>query len=273
LKKALCVGVSSFRDPYVSPLAGAANDAVLLATMLQRHYGFTAADVRLLTDESATHSAIISGLGWLTASAAPGDVLVFTLATHGTRTIDRDAPPGPSGEAGGNEKIFLTYDCSTANYLLRDDVAAVLDRVPSGANCYCIIDTCDIGPFYYSARLDAAQEDRTPACSDSNVRYQNDVNAGWRAEDTSPDDTVNRVKISGCADHERSYDLMLDTGSHGLFTHALYHSLERHAWDMTVSAVYAEVTRQVTALAKSMNVKQTPQLRAPRRLMNNKIFR
>lgn len=273
LKKALCIGISQFQDPYVSPLAGGANDAILLATMLQQRYGFEAADVRLLTDEAATRSAIVTGLRWLSAGTAPGDVLVLTLATHGTRTIDRNKETGPSGEAGGNEKIFLTYDCAKSNHLLRDDVRAALDRVPTGVNCYCIIDTCDVGPFYYATRLDAPEEARPAVRSDPKVRYRDDAETERRSGRPSREDALNRVEITGCAEREQSFDLPEDAGCQGLFTHALYHTLERHAWDMTVGAVYEQVRSTVTTLAESMKVRQTPQLRAPRHLMNKKIFR
>ena len=273
MKRALCIGISRFADPNTSPLAGGANDASLLSTMLQEHFDFKTSEVRSLTDESATTSAIVAGLEWLTAGAAPGDVLVFTLATHGTRTIDHNAPQGPAGEVGGNERIFLAYDSSVSNNLLRDDVAAILDRVPEGANCYCIIDTCDIGPFYYAKRLDVYEEDRRAVHSDRNVHISKNDNLHRRNSSTERDDAMSRVEFTSCAAREQSFDLPDATPPQGLFTHSLYKALEQSSWDMTVSEVYEEVKSRVIALADSMRKKQTPQLRAPQHLMNNKIFR
>lgn len=62
-------------------------------------------------------------------------------------------------------------------------------------------------------------------------------------------------------------------GQHGLFTHSLYQTLEQHSWEMTVGDVYEEVRNRVITLAESMQVKQTPQLRAPSHLLNSNIFR
>jgi len=272
LKRALCIGISRFQDSTISPLAGGTNDALLLASILQRHYGFRTADVRLLADESATKSAIVAGLEWLVSGAAPGDVLVFTLATHGTRNIDREAPAGPSGEVGGNERIFLTYDSSVANKLLRDEVGSILNRLPPAAHCYCIIDTCDIGPFYYATRIDAVDEARHAARSEANSQFPLDANAQPRSESISRDTTPPRVEMTACADHEQSFDLPIEAGCNGLFTHALYQTLEQHGWDVTVGAAYEDVRSRVSNLAESLKVKQTPQLRCSLRLMSNKIF-
>jgi metacaspase-1 len=272
LKKALCVGISRFADPYTSPLAGGANDALLLATMLQQRYNYKRSDVRLLTDEAATTPAIMAGLEWLTAGAAPGDVLVFTLATHGTRNIDYDAPPGPAGEVGGNERIFLTYDSSVSNYLFREDVAAMLDRAPAGAHCYCIIDTCDVGPFYYAKRLDISKEGRGAEHSDPDVQCSDVDNARRLTGRVCCDDVMNRVEITACAEHEQSFDMPENTDKHGLLTLSLYQTLEKYTWDATVNTVYEEVRSRVITIADSMKVKQTPQLYGRQRLMKHKIF-
>lgn len=273
MKRALCIGISRFADCYTSPLAGGANDAVLLASMLQQHFGFKPSALRLLTDESATTSAITAGLEWLTVGTAPGDVLVFTLATHGTRTIDHNAPLGPAGEVGGNKRIFLAYDSSVSNNLLRDDVAAMLDKIPVGVICYCIIDACDIGPFYNANRLNTSEENRRAVRSQLNVYISRNDNQGRKNSGSEQYDATHRVELTSCAAREESFDLPDATPPQGLFTHSLYKTLEQNSWDMTVSDVYDEVSARVITLADSMGEKQTPQLRAPRCLMNKKIFR
>lgn len=215
----------------------------------------------------------MAGLDWLVTDATSGDVLVLTLSAHGTRTIEPDGKPGPAGEAGGNEKIFLTYDCSKSDYLLRDDVWAALDRLPSGVNCYSVIDTCDVGPFYYAKRLDAPVQDQSAGRSDPDACYRHDADTDRRTGDSSPDDVADRVELAACADHEQSLDMPENMGHQGLFTHTLHHTLHRHGWEMTVDSLYKEVRSTVIALAYRMKVKQTPQLFAPRRLMNTRIFR
>lgn len=276
MKKALCVGISYFQDPYVRALEGCANDAALMASMLKRHFGFTAASIRSLTDKRATRTAILDELEWLVGDAAQGDVLVFTLATHGTWIFERDEEGYPKIEPGGFDKIFMTYDYANnytdPNGLLEKEVGAVLDNIPIGVNCYCIVDTCHSGlpSEMMSDASDQLSARYSPSGSDGLERYRTRVDEGF--QEGGHCKGPNRVMIAACTNRELSYDIPTEKGKHGLLTLSLHQTLEKHCWDVPVNTAYQEVKSKVTAMANFMDVKQTPQLHAPGRLMNHRIF-
>ena len=276
MKKALCVGISHFQDPYVRALEGCTNDVCLMASMLKRHFGFTTAGIRSLTDEGATRTAILKELEWLVEDAAQGDVLVFTLSTHGTWMFERNEEGYPKMKPGGFDKIYMTYDyCNNyknPNGLLDKEVGAVLDKIPRGVNCYCIIDTCHSG-LPSEMKYDASDQ-FSAHCYPSSVgerdRYIIQVNERLGRDPHYKE--VNRVVVTGCADRELSYDIPTEEGKHGLLALSLYQALERHSWNVAVDTVYQEVRNTVRTMANFMDVTQTPQLYGRRRLMKNIIF-
>ena len=276
MKKALCIGISNFQDPYVKPLEGCVNDVALMTSMLKRHFAFTTANVRSLTDEDATRTAILEALEWLVEDAAQGDVLVFTLATHGTWIFERDEEGYPKIKPGGFDKIFMPYDYlnnyTNPNGLLEKEVGAVLDQIPRGVNCYCIIDTCHSG--LPSEMISDASDQLSARCYPPDVggRDRNIIQIDERLGRDPHYKEVNRVVVTGCADRELSYDIPTEEGKHGLLALSLYQALERHSWNVAVDTVYQEVRNTVRTMANFMDVTQTPQLYGRRRLMKNIIF-
>lgn len=85
------------------------------------------------------------------------------------------------------------------NYLLRDEVRAIHDRLPPCANCYCIIDTCDIGPFYYATRLDAIEKAQLAMRANADVQFPEAADSDGRAKRPSRYDALHRVEIMSCA--------------------------------------------------------------------------
>ena len=84
-KWALVVGVASFRNSRLN-LKYTGKDAEAIASLLRDPvYGRFGADhVRLIEDSQATTVAVRAGLDWLAHKAAPDDLAVIYIATHGT---------------------------------------------------------------------------------------------------------------------------------------------------------------------------------------------
>ena len=84
-KWALVVGISKFKDPSMN-LKYPAKDAHDFAQFLIKEGNFAADHVRLVTDEQATRSGILSELGdkWLPKVAAPNDLVVIYISSHGS---------------------------------------------------------------------------------------------------------------------------------------------------------------------------------------------
>lgn len=83
---ALLVGVSKYQNPQISTLRFPAADAAGIRDALvdPELGGVPAANIRLLTDEQATASNIISAVdGFLKPNVQPGDQVILFLAGHG----------------------------------------------------------------------------------------------------------------------------------------------------------------------------------------------
>jgi hypothetical protein len=91
---ALVVGISKYLR--VSPLVYATNDAVAVADLLKKRYGFPEKNVVVLLDEAATASAIRQAfMSYANKGAtAPDDRLVFFFAGHGHTAVGLGRPVG-----------------------------------------------------------------------------------------------------------------------------------------------------------------------------------
>ncbi len=275
MKKALCIGVSNFQIPDMNPLSGCVNDAKLVAAILEQCFGYTEEGVRLLTDNSATRSEVLEGLEWLVYGASDGDVLVLTIASHGTWSERRNSDTQPEQESPmlAKDRVIVTYDYSDTILLLDSEINAILDQIPEGVNCYCLMDVCHAGLATGIAR-DEVQRPRA-----SNVRHcQIDQNQYATEPVSIPGESrydifANRVVIYGCADDEQSYDVPTSIGYHGLLTLSLCQTLSSHSWNVDVRTAFDEVRDRVHIAATAMKFTQNPQLIAPSRLMNNHLLR
>lgn len=142
-KRALCVGVNYPGQEY--QLYGCVNDCLDWERMLKEAYEFE--ETRVLIDQYPdgtptesgaqlpTRANILAQLGgWLVAGAQPGDVLVFVFAGHGcqVRTNEREL-----------EEALVPGDYRDSSALiLRDEVHALMARLPSGCYITMILDCC-----------------------------------------------------------------------------------------------------------------------------------
>jgi hypothetical protein len=106
---AFLVGVTRYRKPTHDTVAGA-NDANFIRSMLLAS-GWQAPNIRVLTNEQATGSAVRAGLKWLASKSVRGTFTLFHYSGH-------------VRQEGGHEKLWA-YD----NDLVPDtDLATTLNR-------------------------------------------------------------------------------------------------------------------------------------------------
>jgi len=86
-KWALVIGISKFKDPTIN-LQYAAKDAADFADYLVKEGNFAPDHVRLLTNEKATRTSIMSNIGgkWLPRVANPDDLVMIFFSSHGSPT-------------------------------------------------------------------------------------------------------------------------------------------------------------------------------------------
>jgi hypothetical protein len=139
-KWALIVGISKFKDPDLN-LKYPSKDAKDFAQFLVKEAHFAPDHVRVLTDEKATRERILDELGatWLPRVAAPGDLVLIYLSTHGS--------PSEMDTAGVNYIVAHDTDkerlFSTA--IAMQDLCDIVKRRVHSDRALIIMDACHSG--------------------------------------------------------------------------------------------------------------------------------
>eukprot|EP00929_Paragymnodinium_shiwhaense_P091906 TRINITY_DN51799_c0_g2_i1.p1 TRINITY_DN51799_c0_g2~~TRINITY_DN51799_c0_g2_i1.p1 ORF type:complete len:466 (-),score=129.32 TRINITY_DN51799_c0_g2_i1:110-1507(-) len=154
VKKALCVGCNYPSKAF--GLAGAVNDAFLIADSLQKHCGFEPENVCVLHDiypgqkksvkvdpsKTPTRVNILERLQWLVRNARPGDVLFFSFSGYGLQVDDMDG----YHDEGFDEAILPTdfVDGRDGDYsvIVSDDIHDILMGIPPNCVATVVMD-CD----------------------------------------------------------------------------------------------------------------------------------
>ena len=155
-KHALLIGISDYpqykdSDASWSRIHGA-NDVQLLSPILSKQ-GFK---VSVLTNKSATHSAIEKSLKKLSQSLHSGDIVYIQLSGHGQAVEDEN-----EDEVDGWDEAFIPYDAKRCykenvyhgeNHLLDDELNSHLNvirkKVGENGIVYVVIDACHAGSSY-----------------------------------------------------------------------------------------------------------------------------
>jgi hypothetical protein len=268
-KKALLVGINRYPDP-LDGLKGCVNDVLLMAETLRGEYGFGGGgDIRILTDSRATTGAILDGLSWLAAGAAPGDSLVFHFSGHGSQ-----APDGRHGDetADGLDEILCPYDLDWDRPLTDDLLAAACAGIPRGALLTVILDCCHSGtglreparPRFPSSFAGAAFPDpprarflrhpATPLLSARRPprRFGVSITKG------------NAVLLAACRDDQTAADAAIGGRWHGAHTFYLCQALRQANWTPT----YRVLAASLGDALRRERFDQVPQLEGPSRLLS-----
>jgi hypothetical protein len=238
-RRALCVGINDYRD---RPLAGCVNDARAWAEGLQR-VGFL---VDQLLDGQATRSAIVTALGDLVGAARAGDVLVFQYAGHGSQAIDRNGDEGD-----GFDEAFVPVDYHLGHYLLDDDLAVIVAKLPAGAQLTLFMDCCHSGTISrfspaIAPQLGMDERVRYLPMSAELQRAHDEFRQSLASRDPIPEGALpGVVHFAACRDEEYAYE----SGGSGDFTRAgtalLVAAVERQDTNEAfIEAIRADVGRR-----------------------------
>ena len=139
-KWALVIGISKFQDSSIN-LKYSSKDATDFYNYLIKEAHFKPDHVRLLTDEKATRSNILTTLGdnWLNRVAGPDDLVVFFFSGHGS----------PSRADAEGTNYLVAYDTDKSKLLatgisMQQFTDLVKDRVHSDRIVICM-DACHSG--------------------------------------------------------------------------------------------------------------------------------
>ena len=146
---ALCVGINEFKSlPRSSWLNGCVNDANDISKALKK-MGFTARNVKVLTDKQATKKQVMSALTAIVGKAKAGDHVVFTFSSHGTQV---PSLPGDQDEPDSLDEVFACHDLrqrgedwDRKTVIVDDELRELFATVPDGVLLEVLLDTCHSG--------------------------------------------------------------------------------------------------------------------------------
>lgn len=142
--RALVIGVNVYADTGISDLDGAVGDALRMREFLIRDGGYTADQIRVLTDAQATRANILGAIeDWLIAGTRRGERALLYFSGHGSHVPGQHNPRIA-------DQVLLPSDTQTdqagqlRNFVRDKDLAALLDRL-TGREVTVIVDSCYSG--------------------------------------------------------------------------------------------------------------------------------
>lgn len=244
-KLALCVGLNY--PGTNAALSGCINDmSDWSEALMQRGY-----EVRTLVEP--TKAELVAELKGLVARATYRDRIVFTYSGHGTWLPDRDGD-----EADGRDEALVCKDYLRGGLLIDDEIQEIFGAARWGVRRLIISDSCHSGSvsrFAGIARVGRSSNARflPPAefLSESEL-------ARAQAAEQLPARGVPRkgtVLVSGCDDHEYSYDASFDGRPNGAMSYYAIKALES-------AKNIQDWHRELRAALPSAAYPQSPQLTA-----------
>jgi hypothetical protein len=263
-RKALCVGINIFKNYPGSTLHGCVNDANQMVGILKKYLGFTATDIKMLTDAQATKAAIMAELKTMVDGAKTGkySYLVFSLSSHGTQVPDQNGD-----EADHYDEAFCPTDLAEKNgqwdpahVILDDELHDLFAQVPDNVLIEVYLDTCHSGtglklmdlmpdrrPRYIAPPSIEACEKVIPLMARGMRRRVLDKAA------------KNVILWAGCRDNQTSADAYIGGTYHGAFTY--YWVTETEATKNNISR--NDLLKKVNADLKANHYTQVVQLECP----------
>ncbi|WP_245232362.1 caspase family protein [Thiorhodococcus minor] len=107
---ALLIGISDYARAGLTPLPGALTDVAMMRDVLHDRLGFRPEEIKVLTDEEATHAGIRRAFAGLAERVAPGDFVYIHYSGHGSLLADQSG----EGERGGQDQTWVPYGARTS---------------------------------------------------------------------------------------------------------------------------------------------------------------
>jgi len=246
-KWALVVGIGHFTDSEIPRLNYTTADATAFAAALEDPAigQFPADNVHVLTDEQDTTKNIKEQLNWIARHAAPNDLVVIYVATHGTsRTVDT---------AGGANSL-VTYDTEAYNGAQFDEDALYATAYPmvelanavatrmKALRTVVFLDTCYSGGAVGPGAPATTEKLANTAPAQAMLAHMS-LGTG-------------RIVMSASQNDEES--LESNQLRHGYFTYYLLQALKNGKGMTPLSQVYASVAQQVSQSVSAQGAHQHP---------------
>ncbi len=280
VKRAVCVGINDYSGRTdCQTLPDARPDGEAWAQTLPDAFGFDAANVTLLTDGSATRSAVLGALTAMLNQSDAGDVACFFFAGHGGR-----------GVAADGTTYYESICCADAGGDITDvEINQLANALqPSYVNFTLVLDSCHSGgvfdapPAATRTQLWTADQASTfvQCCqgivphvllTDISTMVNNISNIVQNADGTLRMDINEGLNFSDAAKATLFAACRYDqnsggTGTHGCFTQALLDTVNSSNFQVNHNDLLSRVRQAIGPYSST----QIPQLRGrPVRLEEN----
>ena len=245
---ALIVGIGSFSDPNIEPLHYTASDAQSFAAALldPKIGGFKADHVRTLMNADATTKNIKMDLNWLARSAAPDDLVVVYVATHGSSrdldTVGVNYIITHDTEIGAN----IDPDSLYATALPMVEISNAIATRVKARKAAIFLDTCFSG---------------NAAVNDPKIIAPGIKNAA-PSKQTLSHITQGTGRMVFAASGTEQESLESDTLKHGFFTYFLVQALRQEGGSTPLSKIFdytqQHVSDTVSTEFRQYNLQQNP---------------
>lgn len=204
-RRAVCIGINDYPGTG-NDLHGCVNDAHDWAAELTTR-GYSTS---VLTDADACYDNVVAALCEAVQNTGYRDRLVITYSGHGTYV-----PDNSGDEADHYDEAIVLHDFADNGFLIDDDLDRIFSERNYGARIVFVADSCFSGTV---SRL-------VQPSSISTARFLDPAYLGIVNLPPKPRSPIlraeNRVLLmSGCAEHEVSYDAFYAGRGNGAFTRA-----------------------------------------------------
>ena len=256
-KRALCIGINDYPGTQ-SDLYGCVNDARDWAALLTQR-DFT---VQTLFDKKATAQQLRTSIAALALKAKKGDRIVIQYSGHGSFVPDQDGD-----EADGNDECLCPYDIGTSGPITDDELHEIFSQAQKGVRILMISDSCHSGTITRFAPITTPPTTKQKHAPQRTVRFLPPATYLSRTEvshlkpcptltRTRPRKTPAALLLSGCQDHEYSYDAYFLGRPNGAFTYVALRTLSQ----LPPEATYADWYKEIRKALPSRQYPQTPNL-------------
>lgn len=274
-RKALLVGINDYPGTR-NDLQGCVNDITNVYDVLVKHFGFSPADIVMLSNSRARRAAILDGLKSLLAGAKEGDSLVFHYSGHGSQVRDTD---GDELEDGKDE-VLCPYDFDwSGGFIADDDLASLVGGLRKGARLEVILDSCHSGTGTREIILDRRSLGRlapadpgdiwkSSSCirprflappPDVDLRADEIFGPALAVRRICRGDPMNHVLWAACRSNQFSADADIDGKPSGAFSYFFC----RHLRAVQGKVSRDQLLKLVRASLKHEGFSQVPQLEGP----------
>lgn len=247
---ALTVGINDYPGTDAD-LAGCVNDALDWAHVLG-DWGY---DTHTLLDAHATKANVLGTLRGLAQSARWGDRIVFTYSGHGSWVPDRSGD-----EADGRDEVLCMHDFRSGGLLTDDELHDVYQLMAYGVRFIILSDSCHSGTVSRFAPQHPPVDREARFLSPAYFLPPAELRRAYAVERqvTRSAARPGSILMSGCADHEYSYDAWFGSRANGAFTRTAIAALPSAGTRISYKAWHDRIRRTLP----SGNYPQTPQLSA-----------